>query len=139
MMCMQVQRCTVCKRAMRIFKSLQRDAFTLCTENFDMSVYRNCVDTNLIQQVKIMVVRSLKYKKKYTVIVEKNAMSAISDKVYVRAESVRVLPNGNYPTFIILFIYLFKRKENTAVCFIVYFIGNILLFAQDGIVVLKTA
>ena len=62
-----------------------------------MSVLRNYLENNLIPRLKVMAIRTLKYKK-YTDRVAKNAMSAISVKVYVRAEGVRVLPYGNYLT-----------------------------------------
>ena len=41
-----------------------------------------------------MAICSLRHKK-YTVRVEKNAMSAILDKVYVRVDSVKILPHGH--------------------------------------------
>ena len=63
--------------------------------NFDMSVYRNCVERSLVPRAKVMAIRSLQFKN-YTVRVEKNAMSAISDKVYVLEDGVKVLPHGHY-------------------------------------------
>ena len=63
--------------------------------NFDMSVYRNCVDSCLVPRGKVLEIRSLQYKN-YTVRVEKNATSCISDKVYVLENDVRVLPHGHY-------------------------------------------
>ena len=62
-----------------------------------MSVYRNCIEQNLVPRASVMAIRSLKYKN-YTVRVEKNAMSTISDKVYVLEGGVRVLPHGHYFT-----------------------------------------
>ena len=62
-----------------------------------MSVLRNYLENNLILRLKVMAIHSAKYKK-YTVRVTKNAMSALSMKVYVRAEGVIVLPYGNYLT-----------------------------------------
>jgi hypothetical protein len=63
--------------------------------NFNMSVYRNCVERSLVLRAKVMAIRSLQYKN-YTVRVKKNTMSAISDKVYVLEDGVKVLPHGNY-------------------------------------------
>ena len=60
-----------------------------------MSVIRNYLENNLIPRLKVMAIRTLKYKK-YTDRVAKNAMSAISVKVYVRAEGVIVIPYGHY-------------------------------------------
>jgi hypothetical protein len=61
--------------------------------NLDMSLCRNC--SSLVPRGKVMMIHSLQFKN-YTVRVEKSAMSAISDKVYVREGGVKVLPHGHY-------------------------------------------
>jgi hypothetical protein len=62
---------------------------------FNMSVYRNCVESSLVPRGRVMEIRSLQFKNN-TVRAEKNAMSAISDKVYVLEDGVKVLPHGHY-------------------------------------------
>ena len=66
-------------------------------KNFDMNVYRNCVENNIVQRAKVMAIRSLKFKN-HTVLVDKIAMCPVSDKVYVCADGVKVLPHGHYLT-----------------------------------------
>ena len=63
--------------------------------NFNMSVYRDCVESSLVPRAQVLAIRSLQYRN-YTVRVEKNAMSCISDKVYVLENGVSVLPHGHY-------------------------------------------
>ena len=60
-----------------------------------MSVYRDCVESSLVPRAQVLAIRSLQYRN-YTVRVEKNAMSCISDKVYVLENGVSVLPHGHY-------------------------------------------
>ena len=72
-------------------------------ENFNMSFYRNCVENNLVPSLSLMAIRSLKLRN-CTIRVDKNAMLAISDKVYVR-DNVRVLTTRSLPYFISRRIY----------------------------------
>ena len=63
--------------------------------NFDMSVYRKCVERSLVPRAKVMAIRSLQFKN-YTVRVEKNAMSVMPDKFNVCVDCVSVLEHGHY-------------------------------------------
>jgi len=68
---LQVRRCTVYKCTMRISNKFSRGCLhTGVKHNLDMRVYRNCVESSLAPKVKVMVIRSFKYKS-YTVRVEK--------------------------------------------------------------------
>ena len=64
-------------------------------ENFNKTVYWNCVENSLIPRANIMAILSLIFKS-YTVIVEKKTITATSDKVYVFVDGMRILPNGHY-------------------------------------------
>ena len=66
-------------------------------ENFNMSVYRNCVENNLVPRAKVIAIRSLIFKYN-TVRVEKNTISTISDKVHIYTAGVKVLSHGHYIT-----------------------------------------
>ena len=62
-------------------------------ENFDIIVYRICVENNFIPRAKEMAIRSLKYIN-YILRVEKNAISAISESLCAQGgcESAAVRP-----------------------------------------------
>jgi hypothetical protein len=63
-------------------------------KNFDMDIYRNCIVQNTIPRAKLLAIRSLNYRK-FTVNIEKIAMSTVSDKVYACQDGVTTLPLGH--------------------------------------------
>jgi hypothetical protein len=63
--------------------------------NFNISVYKNRVESSLVPRAQVLAICSQQYKN-YTLRVEKNAMSCISDKVFVLENGVNVLPHGHY-------------------------------------------
>ena len=66
-------------------------------ESFNSSDYKKFVENILVKRAKVVTITPLKFRN-YTVCVEKNAISIISDKVYLRVYGVKLLPNGHYLT-----------------------------------------
>ena len=94
-MCLQFLRCNLCKRAMRISKESAKGCLHTVKENFNTSIYRKCVENNLVSRAKVMATHSLKFGN-YSVRVENNALLAISDQFYVSKDGVRLLPCFRY-------------------------------------------